>query len=99
MGKLPCEILKNTYFKEHLHTAGSELTLRSIVWNFVSGSHLKPSRLSNITKIPITFKSKLSRKLGDMVFIYLIITLSSEPRFRMFIINGSYTKSSLWTSC
>ena len=28
------------------------------VWNFVSGSHLKPSRLSNITKIPVNFKSK-----------------------------------------
>ena len=94
MGKHQCEIFKNIFVR---------LLLKSlyevIIWNFVSGSHLKPSRLSNITKIPITFKSKLSRKLGDMVFIYLIITLSSEPRFRMFIINGSYTKSSLWTSC
>ena len=30
-----------------------------IVWNFVSGSHLKPSRLSNITKIPVAFKTEL----------------------------------------
>ena len=28
------------------------------VWNFVSGSHLKSSRLGNITKIPVTFKPK-----------------------------------------
>ena len=26
-----------------------------IVWNFVSGSHLKPTWLSNITKIPVAF--------------------------------------------
>ena len=58
-GKHPCEIFKNTYFKENLHTAASELTLRSIVWNLVSGLHLKPSRLSNITKIPVAFKSEL----------------------------------------
>ena len=30
-----------------------------IVWNFVSGSHLIPFWLSNITKISIAFKSKL----------------------------------------
>ena len=63
MGKLPCEILKNTYFKEHLYTAASELTLRSIVWNFVSGSHLKPSQLSNITKIPVAFKFRALKEI------------------------------------
>ena len=47
-GKHSCEIFKNTYFKENLHTAVSEMTLRSIAWNLVSGSHLEPSRLSNI---------------------------------------------------
>ena len=30
-----------------------------IVWNFISGLHLKPSWLSNITKIPVAFNSKL----------------------------------------
>ena len=30
-----------------------------IVWNFVSGSHLKPPWLSNITKIPVSFKQML----------------------------------------
>ena len=29
MGKHQGEIFKNTYFEEHLHTAASELTLRS----------------------------------------------------------------------
>ena len=43
MEKHLCEIFKNTYFQEHLHTAASEVTLRSDFWNFVSGSHLKPS--------------------------------------------------------
>ena len=27
-------------------------------WNFAFGSHLKPSQLSNITKIPVDFKQK-----------------------------------------
>ena len=58
MGKHPREIFKNTYFKEHLCKDASELTLWSIVWNFVSGLHLKPSQLSNITKIPMAFKSE-----------------------------------------
>ena len=31
---------------------------KKIVWNFVSGSHLKPSRL-NMTKIPVVFKPGL----------------------------------------
>ena len=31
-----------------------------IVWNFVSGLHLKPSWLSNITNTPVPFKPKLS---------------------------------------
>ena len=43
------KIFKNTYFEEHLRTAASELTLRS---------YLKPSRLSNITKIPVASKLK-----------------------------------------
>ena len=30
-----------------------------IVWNFVSGSHLEPFWLSNITKILVTFKPEL----------------------------------------
>ena len=30
-----------------------------IVWNFVSGSHLEPFRLSNIIKILVTFKPEL----------------------------------------
>ena len=51
----PCEIFKKTYFEEHLQTAASELNLQSILWNFVSRLHLKTSRLSNITKIPVTF--------------------------------------------
>ena len=51
----PCEIFKKTYFEEHLQTTASELTLQSILWNFVSRLHLKTSRLSNITKIPVAF--------------------------------------------
>ena len=35
-----------------------------IVWKFVPGLHLKPSWLSNITKITIAFKPKLSTKFG-----------------------------------
>ena len=59
MEKHPCQIFKNTFSKENLCTAASELTLRSIVWNLVSGLHLKPSRLSNIMKISVAFKLEL----------------------------------------
>ena len=71
MGKHPCEIFKNTFFKEHLRTAASELALRSIVWKFVSGSHLKPSRLK--------------KKLVHMLSIYLTPTLSCEPTISFII--------------
>ena len=56
--------------------AASELTLRSIVWNLASGSHLKPSRLSNITKIPLPFKSEVQKNLAHMPSVYLTPTLS-----------------------
>ena len=48
--KKSVKIFKNTFFKEHLRMAASELNLRS---------HLQPSRLSNITEIPVAFKPKL----------------------------------------
>ena len=95
-----CEIFKNTYFEEDLRTVAFELTVllnEVIVWNFVSGSHLKPSRL-NITKIPVAFKPDLWKNSAYMPSIYLTPTLSCEPRFCMFVINGYYTKSKhLWS--
>ena len=48
--KKSVKIFKNTFFKEHLRMAASELNLRS---------HLQPSRISNITEIPVAFKPKL----------------------------------------
>ena len=53
------EIYINAYFEEYLLMAASEPALWGNVWNFVSGSHLKPSWLGNITKIPVAFKPKL----------------------------------------
>ena len=39
-----CEFFKNIYFEEHLRTVASDLTLKVIVWNFVSEQSLsKPS--------------------------------------------------------
>ena len=58
-GKRLYEIFMNIYIKEHLRTAASELTLRNIAWNLVSRLHLNPFRLSDITKIPVAFKSEL----------------------------------------
>ena len=69
------------------------LLYKVIVWNFVSGSDLKPSRLSNVAKIPIAFKSSFKQNLAHMSPMYLATTLSCEPRFRMFIINSYNTKS------
>ena len=44
-GKHLCEILKNTYFKEHLHMAASKLILKAVPTTFllVCFSHLKES--------------------------------------------------------
>ena len=54
------EISKNTYFEEHQHTAASEVTLGSgYLGLFFRESFSKPSWLSNITKIPVTFKPEL----------------------------------------
>ena len=99
MGKHPCEIFKNIYFKEHLRATASELTSRSIVWKLTSGSHLKPSRLSNIATIPVAFKSGFLKKLAHMPSAYLTPTPSCENRFRMFIFNSYYTKSKRWYAC
>ena len=41
MGKHPCEIFKNIYFKEHLRATASELTSRSIVCNNTSGFQIR----------------------------------------------------------
>ena len=46
----PVKNFKNTYFEEYLCMAASKLTLRS---------HLKPSQLSNITKIAVAFQPML----------------------------------------
>ena len=58
MGKHLCEIFKNTYIEEHLCTAASEL-YEEIVWNSFWATFKTISRLSNITKIPVTFKPEL----------------------------------------
>ena len=53
-----------------------------IVWNFVSEQSLpKLSWLSNITKMPVTFKPELSHNSPHMPSLYLIPipTLSFEP--------------------
>ena len=72
-GKHLCETFKNIYFEEHLRTTASELTVvlnEVIVWNFVSGSHLKPSRL-NITKMPVALKPDLLKKIRHICRLYI----------------------------
>ena len=63
--------------------------------DFLSGESLsKPSRLSNITKIPVAFKPEPSLNLTP--------TLYFELRFPIFIISGYDRKKnacSPWTSC
>ena len=52
-----CEIFKNTYFEEHLHTNTSEVTLGNDTLGRFSGQSLsRPSWLNNATKIPVAFK-------------------------------------------
>ena len=63
------EISKNTFFEEHLRTAASEVTLESDL--FLSGELLsKPSRLSNITKIPVAFKLEPLTQFGAYALYY-----------------------------
>ena len=52
------------------------------VWDFVSGSHLKPS-----------WNQSFKQNLVHMPSIYLTPILSGKPRFCMFIINSYFTKS------
>ena len=47
-------ILKNISVRQLLNQL-----YEAVVWNFVSGLHLKPSELGNITIIPVAFKPKL----------------------------------------
>ena len=70
-----------------------------IVRKLVSGSHLKPSWLSNITKYQSLSNPSFKTKFGAYtVYIFnhglceLTFTLSCEPMFHMFISNGYYTK-------
>ena len=79
--------------EEHLPTAACQLTLWSDCWKFVSGSHLKPSWLSNITKYQSLSNQRFKQILADMPSVYLIPTLSCKPRFYMFIIHGYCKKS------
>ena len=58
-GKNLCEIFKNTCFQEYQHTAASELILQSDGLKLCFWIAFKLSRLSNITKIPVTFKPQL----------------------------------------
>ena len=65
-----------------------------IVRNFVSGQSLsKISWLSNITKIPVAFKTRALHNTTHMLSLDLTPTLSFEPRFYMLIINVYYKKS------
>ena len=60
-----CEISKSTYFEDHLHTAAFEVTLGiGCLWLFSGESLSKPSRPSNITKIPVAFKPELETQFG-----------------------------------
>ena len=83
---LKTPIFKNIYVRLFLNWL-----YEVIIWKFVSGPHLKPSWLGNITKIPVNLSFK--QNLVHMPSIYLIPTLSCEPRFRMFIINSYCTKN------
>ena len=88
------EILKNAYVEEYLVTAASELTLESdylelCFWSVILQKHQSLSSQNSI------------RNSAHMSPLNMTPTLSFQPRFCMFIINSSYTKSiSPWTpSC
>ena len=58
-----CFLKINTYFEEHLCAAASELTLWSDRLE-ISGSHLKPSCFSNITKYKSLSNQSVQTKFG-----------------------------------
>ena len=67
IGKYQCEILRTPILKNICVWLLLNWLYEVIVWNFVSGSYLKPSRLSNITKILVTFITELLTKFGIYV--------------------------------
>ena len=101
--KHQCEILKNIYFEEDLRTADCQLTLWSDCWEvIVSGSHIKLSWLSNITKYQYSvilqntsrFQIKaLNKSLAHIPSIYL--TMVTTIWHLHFLVNLSFIRSSL----
>ena len=89
-GKHLCEIFKNTILKIICVQLLLNWLYKVIVLNFVSWSHLKPSRLNNITS---RFQTRVLAKFDVyIIYIYLTPTLSYKPNFYMFI-TGYYTKN------
>ena len=90
-----CEISKSIYFEEHLRTAASEVTLgsdsfRLTFWRVA----FKTILTCNVTKMLQSLSSQSFKyNLAHMLSLKLTPTLSFEPRFRMFIINGYDRKS------
>ena len=89
-----CEIFKNTYFEEHLRTAASELTLESDCFGTLFLNSRFQNHPESILQKYQSFSNQSSKhNSAQMLSLYLTTTLPFEPRFRMFIINGYYTKS------
>ena len=92
-GKHLCEIFKNTILK--ISAYGCFWT-DFIKWLF--GTLLLDCILNHLDSVILqTYKSLSNQSFKEnfayMSSIYLTLTLSCEPRFCMFIINGYYTKS------
>ena len=92
-GKHQCEILKNTYVEEDLCMADSQLTLWSDCEEFFSGSHLKPSWLSNITKYQSLSNQSFKQNLVHIPSIYLTMVSLIQPLH--FLVNLGFKCSSL----
>ena len=86
------EISKHTYLKNICVPLLLKRFQEVIIWDFFSEKSLsKPSWLSNIKKIPVTFKPEPSLNFTP--------TLYFEPRFPMFTISGFDRKATLAVPC
>ena len=83
----------STYFEEHLRTAPFKLTLESDCLELCfRTAAFKTILTGNITNIPVAFKSAVETQFYAYVVFIFKLALLFESRFRMFIINGYYTK-------
>ena len=90
-----CEYWEISIFEEHLRTAASEVTLESdsLVLFFLESRFQNHPDLVILQKYQLLSNKSFKYNLAHVPSLNLTPTLSFEPRFCIFIINGYGRKS------